>query len=197
MAALLGLAPAAQAQSTIIFDNLSGNVLGWAPISPAATLYAQSFATGGENDTFQSVILSLYEWQPNGGFTVQLFDSTGLGGAPGARLLTLLGNDSPGSGNYTYTGAFELNPNTTYWVEAEVNPSFGAHYEWSATMDSPTIGSGAKFASSDDGGATWSQNPSLNLLMQVEVTPAATPEPSAIALAGLGGTALLIFRRRK
>lgn len=193
MAAALGIGSAAQA--SVLYDGLGENVLAWAPINSGGAA-AQSFITGDQAATFESVTLSMYEWEPIGGFAVHIYDATGAGNAPGSLLATLSGNDSPGSGNYDYTGTLTLSPNTTYWVEADVTLASGASYEWSASSDAPTLGSQIGFAHSNDT-VTWSHNTGVNLLMQVNASPALVPEPSSLALLAVGCAGLLLRRRQR
>ena len=195
MAAALEIGAMAQA-STVIFDGLPGTTIGWGPISSGQT-YAQSFTTDAQSWTLESVTLPLTGYTLDGGFAVHLYDSTGTGGTPGSPLLTLDGNDNPSSGQYSYTGSLALSPNTTYWVEADVNPASDSFYEWNVSPDAPTVGSGFGFAYSDDGGLTWGQAPSMGLETQVNASPSVVPEPSTLALAGMGGLGALLLRRRR
>jgi hypothetical protein len=193
MAAVLALGSAANA--SVIFDGLPGTTIGWGPISSGQT-YAQSFTTDAQSWTLESVTLPLTGYTLDGTFAVHLYDSTGTGGTPGSPLLTLDGNDNPSYGQYSYTGSLALSPNTTYWVEADVNPASDSFYEWNVTPDAPTVGSGFGFAYSDDGGLTWGQAPSMSLETQVNASPSVVPEPSSVALLAAGALGLL-FRRRK
>jgi hypothetical protein len=189
------LAIGSAAKASVIFDGLPGNTIGWGPISSGQT-YAQSFTTDAQSWTLASVTLPLTGYTLNGTFGVHLYDSTGTGGTPGSPLLTLGGNDNPSSGQYSYAGSLALSPNTTYWVEADVNPASNSFYEWNATADAPTVGSGLGFAYITDGGSTWSQAPSISLEMQVNAEPTAVPEPSSVALLAIGAVGLLLGRRK-
>jgi hypothetical protein len=195
MAAVLGIGAAAQA--SVLFDSLPGTTLGWGPLY-AGTSWAQSFTTDGANNTLASITLPIYEWQPDGGFSVRLYDSTGISGGPGTRLLTLDGNDNPTTtGNYTYKGTLALSPNTTYWVEADVNPAFDSKYEWDVTQDTPAVGSSLGFAHTADGGSTWGQVSGDYMRLQVSVNPTIIPEPSSLAFLAVGALGLLLRRQRR
>ena len=200
MAAVLGFGPGAQAQSQLIFDNLSRSVSAWgdvgANIMGQGYTRAGSFTTDAGHWTFESVTLGLANaYQANGGFAVRLYDATGADGNPGALLLTLTGNNNPKfAGSYSYTGALGLTPNTTYWVEADA--PLTSDYRWGAISQSPTVGSQVGSSYAVDGGP-WSLIPGYNMHMQVTASPTTVPEPSAMAFMGLSSAALLIFRRRK
>jgi hypothetical protein len=211
--ALLGAA--AQAQSTIIYDSLSDRIFGVGPVGVNSffpppmngdNLRAQSFTTGDEAFTLDSVALSLEPSSGTGGFTVSLYDDSG--NQPGTLLATLAGNDSPGAGLegpggslYTYTGSLDLSLDTTYWVVADVSADYAGNiYGWDVGNAGTTVGSTVGAGYSSDGSASWGLDNSSSYLMQVTAGPtiAATPEPSTVALAATGGLGMLMmFRRRK
>jgi len=205
--ACLGAAATASAQSTVLFDNLSVSRDG---VSPVGTINnpmmpemngiharAQGFMTGTQDLTLESINLSFATSDSSGGFGLHLYDSTGSGNAPGSLLLTLDGNSSPSDGLFAYTGAFDLAPNTLYWLVADVSSDFSSSvYGVNVTASAPTIGSGPGMYSTD-GGADWESMAPFNLQMQVTAVPTVVPEPSTMALAGLGGLSLLAYRRRK
>lgn len=215
---ILGLAllgATAQAQSTIIFDSLSDSIFGEGPIGAnpffpppmnGDNVRAQSFTTGNEAFTFDSVALSLEPSSGTGGFTVGLYGDSG--NQPGALLSTLTGNDSPGTGLegprgslYTYTGSLDLSADTTYWVVTDVSADYpGSVYGWDVGNAGTTVGSTVGASYSFDGGASWGLDNSSSYLMQVTAGPTieATPEPTTLALAAMGGLGMLVmFRRRK
>jgi hypothetical protein len=206
MAAVLQIGSAAQA-SSVLFNNLPASEIGAGPVM-AALSYAQSFTTSAQSDTLESVTLTFLSGGPtDGGFAVHLYDATGSGGCPGLQLLTLDGNDNPVSGNFIYTGALALSPNMTYWVEADVNPSFDSAYDWFATGDAPDVGSDIGMANfgqfgppempgPGSGDSTWSVYSDANLQMQVNVSPTVVSEHTTSALVGSGFAGLLLFRRR-
>jgi hypothetical protein len=203
--ALLGAT--AQAQSTVVFDSLPDSVIGVGPVGLVPgppdmpdignNLRAQSFSTGSADWTLGSIALSLEAGSgTTGGFTVNLWsdsDST-----PGTLLGTLAGNDNPGTGLYSYTGAFALNPNSTYWVVTDVAADYtGDVFGWVGANAGTTVGSTVGAGYSSDGGATWGTDSSTSFLMQVIATPTVVPEPSSIVLGVMGGAGCLLFRRRK
>jgi hypothetical protein len=190
MAAVLALGSAAKA--SVIFDGLPGTTIGWGPISSGQT-YAQSFTTDAQSWTLESVTLPLTGYTLDGTFAVHLYDSTGTGGTPGSPLLTLDGNDNPSYGQYSYTGSLALSPNTTYWVEADVNPASDSFYEWNVTPDAPTVGSGFGFAYSDDGGSTWGLEPSMSLETQVNANPYGRPRAVISGVVGRGCLGICCF----
>jgi hypothetical protein len=74
----------------------------------------------------------------------------------------------------------------------------GNVYGWDVGNDGTTVGSTVGAGYSSDGGASWGVDNSSSYLMQVAAEPTAVPEPTMLALAGLGGlSTLLMFRRRK
>jgi len=196
MAAALEIGAAAKPSSVVIFDNLSGSPIGDGPVY-AGFSYAESFTTGAQSDMLASVTLALSDGTADGSFAVNLYDASGSGSSPGVQLLTLAGSDNPGSGNIIYTGSLALSPNTTYWVEAEVNPSSDSYYEWSATEDAPAVGSNIGLANSGMDGDTWQVYSGVDLQMEVNVTPTAVPEPASTALLAVGALGLLLRRHRR
>jgi hypothetical protein len=198
--AVLGLAAGAagRADAGVIVSNL-----GLQPeFLTDGSRVAQSFTAGGTNQVLGSVTLRLQskgaDDQP-GIVALQLFsDASGM---PGSSLLDLgtitLGSDTDFK-DYTVIAPqqYTLLANTTYWIEAEVSAGL---VEWAGPTSTITTGPGtlAAFAlgsDAEEGG--WSVDGDSRLQLAVN-SPVANPEPSSLALVGIGATGLLGYAWRR
>lgn len=127
-----------------------------------------------------------------------------------AQVLTSI---APGAGNVPLTTVTLANAPASSSVELEIVGWVGTDTSWSEAASDPSALLGYVGSSYSGGSLSWSQgtgNPGATPpVQQVAVVtgsggyeglvlePLATPEPTTIALGGLGAAALLMFRRRK
>jgi hypothetical protein len=168
---------------------------------------AQWFTAGGVSQTLGSVTLRL----ENTSFgdetvTVHLYSNVNTFGfdQPGSSLLTIGSFTIPAQTNsfadfMLSAPAFTLQANTTYWLEAEGSSSLGPlPVSWAETLSTTTTGPGTLGSwARTPGPPVWTPAPSGRLQLEVDSAEVAgVPEPSGLALAGLGALALLGFGRR-
>lgn len=167
--------------------------------------YAYGFTTGSVGATLRSIQLDIDENQQAAqwvGSSVKLFANDGAGGIPGTLLATYdIYNLSSVTTFGSASSSYDLSASTSYWLA--ITGSLGnAYYN---TTDSRTYSgdtlSGYQFngsnllANSGDGGSSWITF-TYNRTPLVKLSTDAVPEPSSIALLGLGVAAALVFRKR-
>ncbi len=190
------------AQSIDYLDNTSQTVSGnFGLFNGQGDIFAQ-FQTGNNADGYMlnsiSILFSNATGNPgqSGGFSsVSLCPD--FGNTPGAPIVyDFLGNDAPTNAQlYTYTppSSLTLNANTDYWIGAGAFSSSGA-YELSETASTTTGIDGWTIT----GNVSNQGTPVANNIPQfaINATPInAAPEPTTLALAGLGAVGWLLFRR--
>jgi len=203
LTASLGLvaAPGVWAQTTI-YDNLSYATSAGASVwgSGSTTgMMADSFSTLSTDSSLTTVDLLLrrYASSETGSTTIGLYADNST--SPGT-LLAVLGtiNDTTLSyGSYTeysYNSTFSLASDTRYWIG--ITAPTADIVSWAEANDASGVGtSGEYFYWNSPPVAPNSEGP---FGLSVSVTPEATPEPSTLALASLGGLGILWqLRRRK
>lgn len=174
-------------------------------IARANIWYTYGFTTGSVGATLRSIQLDIDENQQADqwiGSSVKLFASDGAGGIPGTLLATYdIYNLSSVTTFGSAGSSYDLSASTSYWLA--ITGSLGnAYYNStdSRTYSGDTL-SGYQFngsnllALSSDSGSSWITF-TYNRTPLVKVSTDAVPEPSSIALLGLGVAAALVFRKR-
>ena len=195
-----------QAQGIIYVSNLAQPSSGSDAVG-SDSWYADEFKTGTNVGGYTLDSIQLAMTNASGtpsGFVVMVYSAiVGAGVSPGSSLGTLDGSNNPfTAGIYTYASAstLTLSPSTYYFIvlTAGTTVATGA-YEWifantgSFNSYNPSdgwIGEGPAYSSN---GSSWSSISSAYPQFAITATP--IPEPSSLALLGLGG--LFFTRRRK
>lgn len=187
----------------VLADNLAQTFDGTVNLQNSVFI-AQSFQTNSLGSTLTDVSLRLFNSSgTTGAFELQVWDSTGTGGRPGAQvgsafysgLAENLGTTLPGL--LAVTGLnVPLVANRTYYIVArgvsltEVDLGgdlFPGYLSWSSTPSSGGTGFPAAKWTSADSGASWvGPFTGYNYGMRI----VAVPEPSTWALAGLSSGVL-------
>lgn len=194
-----------QAQGTLYVSNLGQTPTGSAAIGSDSWI-AQTFETGTNAGGYVLNSVQLLTGAASGtpsGFNVSIYtSSTGsLSGQPSNNLGNLIGSDPWSGGMFTYTASeLTLSPSTVYYVVATTaTPVAQGAYFWSGAnaLSGDTPGSSgwiifdAYYSSAN--GSSWNFNARVNV-PQLGIYATAVPEPSTLALVGLG-LAALSFRR--
>jgi hypothetical protein len=119
------------------------------------------------------------------------------GGAPDTSLGTFSDPALIGQGPQLFTASgLTLEPETTYWIVAEPGLLENCDFEWWHTID--TVGQ-ENISHLDPGGSFWEPSDSITSSAQLSLAVYGTPvpEPSILALTGLGAATLMLFRWRK
>jgi hypothetical protein len=153
---------------------------------------AYSFVVGAAGATLTSAVLRMGNANnSSGNFFVQLWDATGTGSRPGGSLTTLTGSADPSAaGDYTYTGSYSLQANTTYYIVAGVSSGNG-DYIWRgerpADIPSGSLTIGFAYTSLGHWAGPYT-DAAFNMQVNGDFTP--VPEPGewagiSVALLGL------------
>lgn len=185
-----------------LYDNLSQPVSVDGNFSDG-TWPALSFKTTLTDHILDSVTIPVRN--PNlltsGTISFVLYDSTGIGGAPGAAVGTPLGSVSiagiSGAGyqNVTFAGLNRtLTRDKHYWVAVQGAGLASVFYVGATTSTGGNHSGSLGFSISSDAGASWSA-PSTSVFVIGQVT--AVPEPSTYALGAIAALAAGWMARRK
>jgi hypothetical protein len=158
---------------------------------------SQNFETGEASSGYilNSVTLQMGGYAPiASNFSVSIYSDNS--GQVGVSVGLLSGNSDPETaGQYIYAASgIVLNSTTTYWIVAvcdssSSNPLFPpGGYIWPSTMSS-------NYVSEDGWKIDNSGNPEFPTILQFALNATPVPEPSTVAIVGLGLIAVL--RRRK
>ena len=196
LTASLGLVAAPGAWAAVIFDTTTtpgsyGNTIN------SLRRTAQSFRTGSTGSQLSSVLLGIGTGGVSGGgFSVSLYNETGVGTHPPASsaLLTLTGEANPfAAGNYTYTGSYALAANTDYWIVLACTS--GTYIELKS-VSAPSVGT-SPYSSAGYYVTSWSVYGAGNYLdMQISGL-SAVPEPSEWAAISFGVLGIVWVVKRR
>lgn len=207
---VLGIALGGQARAVVLLDSgLDGTT---ASNLSAGGGKALGFTMGGTSFTLDNIQMRLGTnnvANANSSSVISLYSSTTDGAnstwKPSTLLASFITPTFTGTATQNYTlslpTAFTLSANTTYWVVAySTNGNIGV-LTWLGTSSTPTTSGGVSVSGlSGWFNAGQGNNPNLwtgtsALYNDLVITATAIPEPSAIALLGLGLTGLVVWRR--
>ena len=192
-----------QSHAAVIVSNLADPVNGTGGVYTGAQPqdYAQEFMTGSQSVALGSIIAPLGTAVPSFSPSAELVAN--VGGLPGDTALTTfpvptIPTSSPTALTFTPTSSVMLSANTDYWFILSATGA-GGSFKWQYT--DTTSASFPNYASSHDGGVTWTIESGGPFLMEVDsaaLSPA--PEPSSsvlVCFAGLLGFGVVLACRCK
>jgi hypothetical protein len=196
-----------QAQGTLYVSNLGQTPTGSAAIGSDSWI-AQQFYTGTNADGYVlnsvQLLMDAASGSPSG-FTVSIYSFNNSNYGPGSNLGSLSGSDPAAGGVFTYTASgLTLSPSTAYFiVQTSAMPVAQGAYVWSAangangTEGSDLWAIDGSYASSSDGSSWTVYDGRGEDVFQMAIYATAVPEPTTLALAGLGLACLSFWRRRQ
>jgi PEP-CTERM motif len=203
--ACLPLPAAGRTQGTLYVSNLLQTPIGSAPVASDSWL-AQPFVTGTNAGGYMlnsiQLLMDAASGSPNG-FAVSIYtSSTGLpSGQPYNSLGNIIGSDPSNEGIFTYTASgLTLSPSTAYYIVLNATtPAAPGAFVCSITGGGIKIGPTDPWTipdvyDSSADGSSWTGY--LRQVAQIGTYATPIPEPSALAVAGLGLAALRFWRRK-
>jgi PEP-CTERM motif len=198
---LCAVALRAQSTNTLAFNgtwNDGGSLAGWFTVAydvdgtPIALL-AADITTGNSTPGFysggQTFAGYQYIYNVNGQANTAEYNFYGVDGIDTIQS----GGDNPNDIELGVANQFELN--------SLGDGDYQLYLDWQgsnpATLYLGTAGSGNEYSSETYDGAPTGDNGDIRYLNTSGGAVEAAPEPGTFALAGLGGTALLVFLRRR
>jgi hypothetical protein len=200
------LATAANAGPVTLFDNIGADYINNGGVDQIDTTLgigplADSFSTGGSSVLLTDLkLLLVVEGTPNPNATVTITLNSDNATAPGA-VLTTIGTISdssipvgpPGAVFDFPVASFALAANTRYWIQLSTNDGSSAFWTWS--LDTSGTGVANEFFFNQLGGGVAFPNSDGPYLMQVNGFENAIPEPSSVALLGVGIGGIVVLNR--
>ncbi|HXB59950.1 MAG TPA: choice-of-anchor R domain-containing protein [Candidatus Acidoferrales bacterium] len=189
----------AQAQVTLFASNLGQASTGGVVVGNNEW-DAQHFITGTNPGGYELDSLQLLMDKASGspsGFEISIYSSL-VNGTPGSSLGSLSGLDPVAGGVFTYASSsgIMLLPSSSYFVVATAaTPVSQGVYEWSGAGSYTSSAGWAideDYARSTDG-SSWTTAEG-KIAFQMGISATAVPEPTILALAGLG-LACMRYRR--
>jgi hypothetical protein len=198
------------ANAIVIFGNLgtvnastTSNTVGYLNNSQQNQFQAQGFTMGSSDFEIDSIEFG-FGSSGSPSPLVEIYGSA-LNGVPSGAALSTFSLSAAGAVSakaiYTFGGSFTASKNTAYWVVvSNSNSAAQESFEWysndSFTQPSQENASGITYSGTrerDGFGGSW--NNTLSSL-SIRVSGSAVPEPSALALLGLGTVGFFARRRR-
>lgn len=185
--------------STTIISETKWTASSFTTDSSAASFALSSVTLRMRNATVDNTFFA--------GFRVAIY-SNGGDNKPGTLLASFSAGDSGTgepvtAGDYVYSLAgTTLAANTTYWTVVAVVASqplgvYNGNLLSNNTVDAGSTWTLGKYSLSDDAGATWGFASNGGMMMSIQASASAIPEPSTYAaMAGLGVLGLAVWRRR-
>lgn len=195
LAVAAAAAGASQTDAAVLSDNL-GQPVSYTELIDPTTTVAASFGTGTQASTLSKVQLLIQSDGPAVS-TVSLYSDQG--GRPGGSIGALTSLQPPNQSTLSVTtfsgNNLALAANTTYWIVTQADPGT---LEWAYTESNMGSGSGFQhtWGLSLDGGA-WFVSSIEPMMMSVEDSSTATPEPGSVLLVALGGVGLSVWGRKR
>jgi hypothetical protein len=192
VAAMAAYATSAFAQGTVVFNNGTGLVKQWT--DPANSTLINVPKGGGQVQLYWAAQGTAYTpW------TAALSSAAWQTANAGWKLENAIGFTTPAAGKFT-GGTLTLNPlNAGGAIDYVVVGWTGNYASFDAALTASAMANVSSKFTSGTGNPTTSPpgtaTPIADSFGGLTLQP--IPEPSTLALAGLGAAALLIFRRRK
>ena len=203
-AAALLTAQIARAQGTLYVSNL-GETTGGSRAVGSDLWRAMSFYTGANAGGYTLNSVQLLTAPASGnpsGFSISIYSQSITNFYPPENNLGSLSGSAPDAGGeFTYTASdIHLAPSKFYFVVlTAATPVDSGAYSWSFATSSHSTSSGGWFMGpyyySSTDGLQWTRTGGPDYKFGVNAT--AVPEPSIVALAGMGLLGLSIWRRNR